>query len=112
MSFHTSKGFAQTWYLALTWYFLRLSSLRTHFEPWKAVGTQRSDSLAAQYHVAGRPAQQTAVLAKSTKFKHGTKLGRSLCYTSTYTARKLFSGRSHSSPVKLRLWTTQRRKGV
>ena len=25
-------------------------------------------------------AQQTVVLAKSTKLKHGTKLGRTLCY--------------------------------
>jgi len=36
------KAFAQTWYRALTWYFLGLSSPRTHFEPWKAVGTQGS----------------------------------------------------------------------
>jgi len=27
-------------------------------------------------------AQQTVVLAKSTKLKHGTKLGRTLCYGS------------------------------
>ena len=30
--------------------------------------------------MAGRPAQQTVVLAKSTKLGHGTKLGRTLCY--------------------------------
>jgi len=34
-----SKGFALTWYRALTWYILRVSSLRTHFEPWTAVVT-------------------------------------------------------------------------
>ena len=34
-----SKGFALTWYRALTWYFLRVSSLRTHLEPWTASGT-------------------------------------------------------------------------
>ena len=28
-----SKGFALTWYRALTWYFLCVSSLRTHLEP-------------------------------------------------------------------------------
>jgi len=28
----------------------------------------------------GRPAQQTVVLAKSTKLKHGTKSRRTLCY--------------------------------
>ena len=43
-----SKGFALTWYRALTWYFLRLSSLRTHFEPWKAVGTRGRGSPAAR----------------------------------------------------------------
>ena len=36
----SSKAFALTWYRALTWYFLGLSSPRTHFEPWKAVGTR------------------------------------------------------------------------
>jgi len=43
-----SKGFALTWYRALTWYFLRLSSPRTHFEPWTAVGTRGRGSLAAR----------------------------------------------------------------
>ena len=43
-----SKAFALTWYRALTWYFLRLSSLRTYFEPWKAVGTRGRGSLAAR----------------------------------------------------------------
>jgi len=34
---------------ALTWYFLCLSSLRTHFKPWKAVGTRgEGGSLAAR----------------------------------------------------------------
>ena len=36
------------WYRALTWYSLRLSPPRTHFEPWKAVGTRERDSLAAR----------------------------------------------------------------
>ena len=44
-----SKGFALTWYYrSLTWYFLCLSSLRTHFEPRNAVGTRRRGSLAAR----------------------------------------------------------------
>jgi len=43
-----SKGFALTWYRALTWYFLCLSSLRTHFKPWKALDTRGRGSLAAQ----------------------------------------------------------------
>jgi len=37
-------------------------------------------SLTARYRVTNRPAQQTVVLAKSTKLKHGTRLGRTLCY--------------------------------
>ena len=44
----TSKAFALTWYRALCWYFLRLSSPRTHFKPWKAVGTRERGSLAAR----------------------------------------------------------------
>jgi len=32
------KAFAQTWYRALTWYFLGLSPPRTYLKPWKAVG--------------------------------------------------------------------------
>jgi len=43
-----SKGFALTWYRALTWYSLRLNPPRTHFEPGKAVGTQGRGSLAAR----------------------------------------------------------------
>jgi len=74
-----SKWFALIWYRALTWYFLRVSSLLTHFEPWTAVGTRGRGSLAARQRVAGRPAQQTLVLANSTKLKRGTKLGRTLC---------------------------------
>jgi len=43
-----SKAFALIWYRALTWYFLGLSSSRTHFEPWKAVGMRGRGSLASQ----------------------------------------------------------------
>jgi len=43
-----SKALALIWYRALTWYSLRLSSPRTHFEPWKAVGTRGRGSLAAR----------------------------------------------------------------
>ena len=38
--YHCSKALALIWYRALTWYSLRLRPLRTHFEPWKAVGTR------------------------------------------------------------------------
>jgi len=51
------KALALIWYRALTWYILRLSSPRTHFESWKAVGTRGRGSLAARSRVAGRPAQ-------------------------------------------------------
>ena len=40
-----SKAFALTWYRSLTWYRVRWSPPRTHFEPWNAVGT----------HVGGLP---------------------------------------------------------
>jgi len=75
-----SKALALIWYRALTWHVLPLSSPRTHFEPWKAVGTRGRGSLAARQRVAVRPAQQTVMLAKSTKLKQGTKLGPTLCY--------------------------------
>jgi len=42
-----SNAFALTWYLALTWYRVLWSPPRTHFEPWKAVGTRGRGSLAA-----------------------------------------------------------------
>jgi len=42
-----SKGFALTWYRALTWSLFRVSSQRTHFEPWTAVSTRERGSLAA-----------------------------------------------------------------
>jgi len=44
----SSKEFALAWYRALTLYFLRVSSLRPHFEPWTAVGTRVRGSLAAR----------------------------------------------------------------
>jgi len=43
-----SKALALIWYRALTWYSLRLSPPRTHFEPWKAVGTRGRGSLTAR----------------------------------------------------------------
>ena len=89
-----SKGFALTWYRALTWYFLRLSPPRTHGKPWKAVGTRGRGSFAAREPEAGRPAQQTVVLAKSAELKHGTKLGRTLCYTYIHIS----AGRLRGSP--------------
>jgi len=44
----SSKGFALTWYRALTLYFLRVSSLRTHLELWTAVDTRGRGSRAAR----------------------------------------------------------------
>jgi len=43
-----SKASALIWYYALTWYSLCLSPPRTHFEPWKAVGTRGRGSLNAR----------------------------------------------------------------
>ena len=43
-----TRGLSLTWYGGLTCYFLHLSSLRMHFEPWKAVGTRGRNSLAAR----------------------------------------------------------------
>jgi len=42
-----SKALALIWYRALTWYRVPWSPPRTHFEPWKAVGTRGRGSLAA-----------------------------------------------------------------
>jgi len=47
-SFVSSKALARTWYRTLTWHSLRLSPPRTHFEPWKAVGTRGRSSLTAR----------------------------------------------------------------
>jgi len=44
----SSKALARNWYRALTGYSLRLSPPRTHFEPWKAVGTRGRGSRTAR----------------------------------------------------------------
>ena len=47
-SYEHSKAFARTWYCALIWYSLHLSSPRTHSKPWNAVGTRGRVSRAAR----------------------------------------------------------------
>jgi len=61
-----------------------MRSPHTHFEPWQAVDTRGRGTPAAGQRVAGRPAQQTVVLANSTKLGHHTKLGPTFWYVFIY----------------------------
>ena len=78
----TSKGFALTWYRALTWYPPPLEPPAHSSSPRKLLARGGGAPLLPGNEsriVRHGTAQQTVVLAKSTKLKHGTKLGRTLC---------------------------------
>jgi len=58
-----------------------------------------------------RPAQQTVVLAKSTKLGHGTELGRTLCYRADARAvivgMTLYTTKAHIARATLEAVTLQ-----
>jgi len=79
-----SKGFALTWYRALNLVPPSAWAPRAHSSsPGKLLARGGGAPLLPGNEsriVRHGTAQQTVMLAKSTKLKHGTKLGRTLCY--------------------------------
>jgi len=73
-----SKGFALTLYRALTWYSSPARPFAAPDDPQLVTGQQGSPSLACQQLSSARNVCAGGSSEGSTKFKHGTKLGRML----------------------------------
>ena len=80
-----SKAFALTWYRALTWYSSSLRQTSRYSLPGsKGAPSPRADSfLGFEMRARGTHAK------KVPSYKHGTKLGRTLCYT--HKNKKIFN---------------------
>ena len=75
-----SKGFALTWYRALNWYSSSARPFAALGDPQLVTGQQGSPSPACQQPSRARNVCAGGSSEGSTKLKHGTKLGRTLCY--------------------------------
>jgi len=75
-----SKGFALTWCRALTWYSSPARPFAAPDDPRLVTGQQGSPSPACQQLSRARNVCAGGSGEGSTKLKHGTKLGRTLCY--------------------------------
>jgi len=74
-----SKGFALTWYRALTWYSSPARLFAVPDDPLLVTGQQGSPSPACRQHFRARNASAESSSEESIKLGHGTKLGRTLC---------------------------------
>ena len=95
-----SKGFALTWYRALTWYSSPARPFAAPDDPQLVTGQQGSPSPACQQLLRARTVCPGGSSEGSTKLKHGTKLGRTLAmylYLSMCTLSKQVS-----SPLGIR----------
>jgi len=77
-----SKGFALTWYRALTWYSSPARPFAVPDDPRLVTGQQGSPSPACQQLSRARTVCAGGSSEGSTKLKHGTKLGRTLAMRS------------------------------
>ena len=75
-----SKAFALTWYRALNWYCSPARPFAAPDVPLLVTGQQGSPTPACRQLFRARNACAGSSSAESTKLKHGTKLGRTLCY--------------------------------
>jgi len=75
-----SKEFALTWYRALTWYYSIARPFTAPNDPRLVTGQQGNLSPACQQLPRARHVCAGGSSEGSTKLKHGTKLGRTLCY--------------------------------
>jgi len=75
-----SKAFALTWYRALTWYCSPARPFAAPDVPLLVTGQQGIPTPACRQLSRARNACAGGSNEESTKFKHGTKLGRTLCY--------------------------------
>jgi len=80
----TSKGFALTWYRALTWYSSSARPFAVPDDPQLITGQHGSPSPTCQQLSSARNVCAGGSSEGSTKLKHGTKLGRTLCYYRCY----------------------------
>ena len=76
-----SKGFALTWCRALTWHSSPARPFAAPDVPLLVTGQQGNPSPACGQLSWARNACVESSREKSTEFRHGTKLGRTLCYT-------------------------------
>jgi len=74
-----SKGFALTWYRALTWYSSPARSFAAPDVPLLVTGQQGSLSPVCRQLSRAPNACAESPREESTKLGHGTKLGRTLC---------------------------------
>ena len=81
----SSKAFALTWYRALTWYSSPARPFAAPDVPLLVTGQQGRPSLACRQPSRARNACAGGSSDDSTKLKHGTKLGPTLCYEDTYS---------------------------
>jgi len=80
----TSKAFALTWYRALTWYSSPARPFAAPDVPLFVTGQQGSPSPACRPRCRARNTCAGSSSEESTKLRHGTKLGRTLCYRVRY----------------------------
>jgi len=74
-----SKGFALTWYRALSWYSSPARPFAASDVPLRVTGQQGSLSPACRQLSKARNASAESSREESTKLGHGAKLGRTLC---------------------------------
>ena len=96
-SISCSKGFALTWYRALTGYSSPAQPFAAPDVPLLVTGQQGSPSPACLRLSRARNACAESSREESTKLGHGTKLGRALCYPS-YASLCIPYGATYPNP--------------
>jgi len=76
-----SKALALIWHRALTWYFSPARPFAAPDDPLLVAGQQGSPFPACRQLSRARNACAGSSSEESTKLKHGTKLGPTLCYS-------------------------------
>jgi len=85
-----SKGFALTWYRALTWYSSPARPFAAPDDPRLVTGQQGSPSPACRQLFRARTVCTGGSSEGSNKLKHGTKLGRTLASSGYSILDRLF----------------------
>ena len=82
-----SKSFALTWYRALNWYCSPARKFAAPDVPLLVTGQQGSPSPACRQLFSARNACAGSSSEESTRLKHSTKLGRTLCEPTAFEPR-------------------------
>jgi len=88
-----SKGFALTWYRALTWYSSPARPFAAPDVPLLVTGQQGSPSPTCRQLSRAPNACAESSREESTKLGHGTKLGRTFCYVRSGESLEVRNGR-------------------